>query len=162
MEVSSTFSLAIDDGIDDEKDNTLRFVDKEDVHSCVDPDFNPCGDTISWKKSVPQTDFDLLVRSNDNGQIPHFHVIDHNTRGSQFSSCIRIDTPEYFRHGYHRNTLNSSEKKALVEFLQKVSPHDSMQRTNWGRIVDEWNKNTMRAQVRCTKMPSYQQLPNKS
>ena len=54
---------------------------------------------------------EVFVNTNDGGYIPHFHIWDSSTRGSEFHTCIRYDCPEYFHHSGKEDTLNSREKK---------------------------------------------------
>jgi len=152
----SSFSLTLDDGVLDGDDNTYFYQNTRDLY--VDPDFQPRGDGLSWECPLPETHYVVTVRTNDNGYNPHFHVFDSNTNGSKFSSCIRIDVPEYFVHGHYQDTLNTGDRDALAVFLQQISPRDGQHRTNWERIVDEWNRNPNRPRVRCVKMPDYHQL----
>ena len=43
-------------------------------------------------------EYDVVIWPKDNGEIPHFHIWDSNTRGDKFHTCIKIEKPEYFHH----------------------------------------------------------------
>ena len=79
----------------------------------------------------------IIIRMNDAGNIPHFHIIDRSTLGSKFHTCIKIETPEYFHHTGKEDILNSKQRKSLVEFLK--SSH--RKGTKWEMLVDLWNIN---------------------
>lgn len=79
----------------------------------------------------------IIIRMNDAGNIPHFHIMDRSTLGSKFHTCIKIETPEYFHHTGKEDILNSKQRKSLVEFLK--SSH--RKGTKWEMLVDLWNIN---------------------
>lgn len=100
----------------------------------------------------------IIVWMNDNGNIPHFHVVDSSTLGDQFSTCIQIEKPEYFHHTGKEGVLNSKERKALVKFLRSPDP-DGVFETNWDVLLYEWNKNNSRRKIsRDIKMPNCPEL----
>ena len=79
----------------------------------------------------------VIIRMNDAGNIPHFHVMDRTTLGRKFHTCIKIEAPEYFHHTGKEDVLNSKQRKSLVDFLQ--SSH--RKGTKWEMLVDLWNIN---------------------
>lgn len=40
------------------------------------------------------SDFEVWIRTDDPGNIPHFHVWDKNSKGGLFHTCIKIFEPE--------------------------------------------------------------------
>ena len=42
---------------------------------------------------------ELIIWTDDPGNIPHFHIRDRSTKGEKFNCCIRIDKAEYLE-GY--------------------------------------------------------------
>lgn len=99
--------------------------------------------------------YTIIVWTNDNGNIPHFHIVDSNTLGKQFHTCVQIEKPEYFHHTGKEDTLNSKEKKELIKFFQASDP-DEVFGTNWDVLLYEWNKNNNRKRIsRDTEMPDY-------
>lgn len=84
-------------------------------------------------------DLEIYIRTDDPGNIPHFHIWDKETMGDRFHGCIRIDKAEYFFHEGKYSTLNSKQRKELVKFLK--SPYRTTGLTNWERLVLEWNDN---------------------
>lgn len=100
----------------------------------------------------------VFVRSNDAGKIPHFHVMDANTMGSQFHTCIRIDKPEYFHHEGKIDTFNSKEKKELIEFLNS-QPRNKRYQTHWEMVKALWNDNNSDIEIdEDQPMPDYREL----
>lgn len=83
--------------------------------------------------------FQIYVRTNDPGKIPHFHMWDKATHGQNFHTCIRIDKAEYFHHTGKEDVLSSKEKKLLVQFLNSIDPLDNI--TYWEVLVKEWDRN---------------------
>ena len=57
---------------------------------------------------------EILIWTDDPGNIPHFHIRDRSTKGQEFNCCIRIDKPEYFIHTGKENKLNSKQIKNLI------------------------------------------------
>ena len=80
----------------------------------------------------------IYIRSNDPGNIPHFHIVDKTTLGDKFHTCVKIDKPEYFHHTGKEDTLNSRQKKNLVEFFKKS---DKWGDNYWKIVLQEWNRN---------------------
>ena len=97
----------------------------------------------------------VIIRMNDAGNIPHFHVMDRSTLGRQFHTCIKIETPEYFHHTGKEDILNSKQRKSLVEFLQS----SNRKGTKWEMLVDLWNINNSTMLVDDNiEMPDYTKL----
>ncbi len=82
--------------------------------------------------------FKIIVWSNEGGNIPHFHIVDTSTLGRSFHTCVKIEVPEYFHHEGKTGTLNSSQRKALVDFLKKPFDEDT---SNWEYLIMTWNIN---------------------
>ena len=80
----------------------------------------------------------IYVRSNDPGNIPHFHIVDKTTLGDKFHTCIKIEISEYFHHEGKTDTLNSKQRKSLVDFLNKPFDEDT---SNWEYLIMTWNIN---------------------
>lgn len=73
------------------------------------------------------------------GPIPHFHFYTNNPDAG---GCIRLDKPEYFIHGNHKEKLSSKDRKNITKWLQ--SPHKSFGKygaTNWQVICIYWDDN---------------------
>ena len=100
----------------------------------------------------------LIVRPNDRGLIPHFHV--HlKSDGQNFTRdiTIHLDIPDYFIHGNHDGMLNSGDRKKLAEFIGK--PYDE-EITNWRYLVATWNHDHPESRVQGA-MPDYRKLPHR-
>jgi len=93
------------------------------------------------------SDFEVWIRTDDPGNIPHFHVWDKNSKGGLFHTCVKIETPEYFHHTGKEDIFNSKQKKELVEFLQAKPLKSHWHPTNWDFIITLWNANNSKAEV---------------
>lgn len=102
-------------------------------------------------------DVDVLVWSNDPGKIPHFHIIDSNSRGNEFHCCIEIKNPKYFFHDGKEDTLNSRDIKDLIKFLNSSSNSKRFSSfTNWQVLVTLWNMNNSDIEIdEDIEMPDY-------
>lgn len=90
-------------------------------------------------------DLKLYIRMNDPGYIPHFHVVDSETDGDKFSTCIEIRKNKYFHHTGKEDSLNSKQRKELNLFLQ--SNHRKRNYTNWEYLLTLWNDNNSKIEV---------------
>lgn len=105
----------------------------------------------------------IYVNSDDGGKIPHFHYVDAISMGKDrkkgFHTCIKITEASYFKHGNHTDELNSSQKKALHQFLSKPFKQSNFHITNWEFIVAAWNDNNSDVLVdESLAMPDYRNL----
>lgn len=109
---------------------------------------------------IEKGDYLIYVNTDDSGNIPHFHCVDNNTGGQKFNTCIRIDKPEYFLHGYKIDTItNGRERKALDTFLRQPFSKPKFNGTNWEYIVMIWNMNNSSVEVDETmEQPDYTKL----
>lgn len=100
--------------------------------------------------------FSVRVYSGE-GDIPHFHIVDVQN-GNE--TCIRIDVPEYFLHGDKTFTLNSKQKKKLIEFLNTVSEYEEdCGKTYYELIWEEWNRNNREHRIpKPEVIPDYERL----
>lgn len=91
-------------------------------------------------------ELEVYIRTNDPGNIPHFHVRDTSTMGTEFETCVRIQTNAFFLYGRYKDTLNSAERKALAEFMEApdVDGHFS---SNYSATIYEWNKNNSNVKI---------------
>ena len=97
----------------------------------------------------------VVIRMNDAGNIPHFHIMDKSTLGKKFHTCVKIETPEYFHHTGKVDVLNSKQRKSLVEFLK--SSHRNG--TKWEMLIDLWNINNSTIKVDDNiDMPDYTKI----
>lgn len=62
-------------------------------------------------------EFEIYVRTDDPGRIPHFHVRDSSTQGKEFEACVELKTNRYFSHGKYNDKLNTSQRKQLAQFM---------------------------------------------
>ena len=95
----------------------------------------------------------IYVRSNDPGNIPHFHIVDKSTLGNKFHTCIKIETSEYFHHTGKEDVLNSKQRKQLVDFLNNSN---ELGVSNWKYLLLSWNTNNSTKKVNINiQMPDY-------
>ena len=98
----------------------------------------------------------IYVRSNEGGNIPHFHIVDKQTLGSKFHTCVKIENATYFHHTGKEDVLNSKQRKRLVEFLSKDFDEDT---TNWEYLIMTWNANNSSTKLsKRMQMPDYTNL----
>lgn len=91
------------------------------------------------------------------GPVPHFHF---KNSAKNIEGCIKLTASEYFSHNGKGNTLNSSQRKALMNFLFAPS-EDLPTITNWQALVFLWNSNNRNYQIpNNTPMPDYSLLKN--
>lgn len=96
------------------------------------------------------------VRSNDPGNIPHFHIVDKTTLGRKFHTCIKIESAEYFHHEGKKDVLNSKQRKSLVNFLNSITP---LECTHWEFLLLTWNTNNSNRKLKMDlPMPDYTKL----
>lgn len=97
-------------------------------------------------------DLEILVWTNDGGNIPHFHIRSKDG----FQTCIRLDKADYFHHTGKEGRLNSKQLKALVDFLNQRQRKGL---TNWELILLMWNLNNSNVVVdEDQEMPNYIEL----
>lgn len=97
----------------------------------------------------------IYVRSNDPGNVPHFHVVDKSTLGNHFHTCVQIESNKYFHHTGKEGILNSKERKLLVKFLSSMNDEfDNL--TNYQVIVRLLNMNNSSKKIKSSiEMPNY-------
>lgn len=98
----------------------------------------------------------IIIRMNDPGNIPHFHIVDKTTLGSKFHTCIKIETAEYFHHTGKEDTLNSKQRKLLVNYLSSSIKNGL---SAWEYLVMTWNFNNSNMNIdEDLPMPDYTKL----
>ena len=107
-------------------------------------------------------EFEVYVRTDDPGHIPHFHLRDSATQGREFETCIELKTNKYFIHGGYTDTLNSSQRKCLAEFMEAPNQYFG---NNYGATVYAWNTNNSTEHIEIVKdvrgdiiMPDYRTI----
>lgn len=74
--------------------------------------------------------YEILIRTNDGGDIPHFHIIDDNSHGKNFHTCVHITTAKYFHHTGKEDVLDGKARKELNNFMRERN-EDEEEKTNW-------------------------------
>jgi hypothetical protein len=90
--------------------------------------------------------YEVYVRTDDPGYIPHVHVRDENTHGKEFETCIQLNTNRYFLHGHYKDILNSQQRKDFAKFMEGPSRNPKY-RNNYEYAVDMWNDNNSSSSV---------------
>ena len=104
---------------------------------------------------------EVFVRSNDPGNIPHFHIKDHNKKHDN-EGCIRIDCPDYFDHEGKTMHLNQSQIKELIIFLKSPHVRKHFTGSKWDYLVQLWNDNNSAVEIdEDAEMPDYTLLKYK-
>lgn len=85
---------------------------------------------------------EISVWTNDSGTIPHIHITNNEPRGKKTSidACVQLEKSAYFSHGTHTDTLNSSQRRALNDFMH-AKPRNGLTATNYEYAVALWNDN---------------------
>lgn len=92
-------------------------------------------------------DFEVIVYTDDPGNIPHVHIIDTATRGEKFSSCVKLEVAEYFPHGgKYKDKFNAKERKAFDKFMRS-KPRNNRYATNYEYACAMWNDNNSKRNV---------------
>ena len=91
-------------------------------------------------------DLEICVYTDDGGNIPNVHIRDVATRGRNFDACVKLESPEYFDHGSHTDTLSTKQKQQLNDFMNKA-PAKGVFRTNYEKAVYVWNDNNSNRDV---------------
>ena len=105
------------------------------------------------------SDFEVWIRTDDPGNIPHFHVWDKNSKGGLFHTCVKILSPEYFHHTGKEDIFNSHQKDELMDFLKDKPKKSKWHPTNWDFILTLWNANNSKTEVpEDLEIPDYTQL----
>ena len=95
--------------------------------------------------------FEVYIRTNDGGNIPHVHIWDTGTKGKRFNSCVKLTSPEYFPHGgKYKDTFSSKQKDAFVEFMKEVRTFSNKRvpaMTNYEYCCFLWNENNSNVSV---------------
>lgn len=87
----------------------------------------------------------IIIFTNDGGWIPHFHIYNNqNPKKATFDACLKIETPEYFKHVNHTDILNRKQMKSIYDFLQGVDDDGD---SNWKYIIKTWNKNNSKQTI---------------
>ena len=86
----------------------------------------------------------IYIRSNDPGSIPHFHIVDKQTLGNNFHTCVEIKTNKYFHHTGKEDILNSKQRKNLNDFFKKDF---NSKLTNWEFCIITWNANNSKMNI---------------
>ena len=99
----------------------------------------------------------IVIWKNDGGWIPHFHIYNNqNPKKATFDACLKIETPEYFKHGHHTDVLNSKQMKLLLELLNS---NFNDKNTYWEMVINNWNLNNSKQTVPFDlPMPDYMSL----
>lgn len=90
--------------------------------------------------------YEIYIRTNDPGNIPHVHVRDADTQGKKFEACVKLEVAEYFPHGgKYEDKFNSKERKSFDEFMNKYEEDFNM--TNYEYCLREWNRNNSQHKI---------------
>lgn len=107
-------------------------VNARDIGTVIFYDFSINESTVASVKLRPIY-VDIRVYAGE-GPVPHFHLV---TKDRSFDCCICIFDNYYFNHGTHQSVLNSTQRKALNEFLSSIN-NESLHMTIWESIRYEW------------------------
>ena len=99
---------------------------------------------------------EVYIRTDDGGNLPHFHIWDKNSRGEKFHTCVQIKEPTYFHHDGKEGVLNTSQRQELMAFLKSKPTNTRRFSTFWEAVVTFWNMNNSAMNVdEDQPMPDY-------
>ena len=103
--------------------------------------------------------FEIIVYTDDPGNIPHVHVIDASTRGQEFDSCVKLESAEYFPHGgKHTDKFNSKQRKDFNTFMSS-KPGNNRYKTYYEYACSMWNDNNSKYVIdESNAQPNYTNL----
>lgn len=108
--------------------------------------------------------YEVYVRTNDAGFIPHVHIWDNATCGEEFDCCVKLETNEYFFHGHHTDRMNAKMCKAFAEFMEQPC-RSPKYKNNYELAVEMWNLNNSDSYVQIREnengeiiMPNYRTI----
>lgn len=105
-------------------------------------------------------EFEIVIYTDDPGNIPHMHILDASTHGDNFSSCVKLESAEYFPHGgKYVDKFNSNQRKAFNEFMKSKPSRVTLYKTNYQYACEMWNGNNSKTTVDSTReQPDYTKL----
>lgn len=87
----------------------------------------------------------VYVRSDDDRNIPHFHIVDTPTLGARFHTCVEIKRNRYFHHTGKEDNLTPKQRKMLNEFFKERYRNKGF--SNWTWVLLNWNGNNSKMEV---------------
>ena len=104
-------------------------------------------------------EFEIVIYTDDPGNIPHMHILDASTQGEKFSSSVKLESAEYFSHGgKYVDKFNSKQRKTFNEFMNS-KPKNKRFSTNYEYACSMWNDNNSKTNVDETReQPDYTKL----
>lgn len=100
---------------------------------------------------------EIRPRETSGKGIPHFHVFNTEEKNG-FTTCVKIQEPDYFLHGKYKDKFNGKEIDALIRFLRSTHNGKSM----WDFLKATWS--SMHPDNRIPddlQMPDYTKLPRR-
>ena len=97
------------------------------------------------------------------GPIPHCHLIPDNPTKLFAEACIRLDSCDYFPHGYKTSTLSSKQAKEFDTWCRekntKFKSSKEKNWNNWETMCGAWNYANPDKSVSKLIQPDYSNLP---
>lgn len=93
----------------------------------------------------------IIIYTNDDEQIPHFHVSDNvYPNETSFDISLKITSPEYLRHVNHQ--YQELDKNILLKIFENL-------KNIWTHIIMTWNDNNSNQTIPYdTPIPDYMSL----
>lgn len=109
--------------------------------------------------------YEVYVYADEGLAMPHFHLLDP-ADPMKTATCVRIDVPEYFHHGYFTHTLDSRARKMLDVYMSGKAPNRKEflgAKTMWEAVRNLWNSHVedkYKVLIDVKDRPSYRNLPS--
>ncbi len=138
-------------------------VARKTSHEQIVTEFEVVDDVFPVCEMAKVADFrgyKLWVWTNDEGQIPHFHIIKGKPTAPTFDACVQFKVAEYYPHGgKHTDKLPRNHLKDFVALLKSQDPYALGTQSIWQTLIIEWNRNDNKVQVPVTTpMPDFMHI----
>ena len=97
-----------------------------------------------------KAEYEVYVRTDDSGFIPHVHIWDSATCGDEFDCCVKLETNEYFPHGHYIDKMNGKMCRAFNAFMRQPC-RSPKYKNNYELAVEMWNMNNSKSYVQITE-----------
>ncbi len=99
--------------------------------------------------------YEVYIMTDDSHNVPHVHVRDVRTKGSDFETCIELCANRYCLHGAYRGAMDINQRTCFAEFMESPC-RNKRYATNYEYAVEMWNDNNASATVLLENNPAIQ------
>ena len=88
-----------------------------------------------------QNKYEVYVKTDDWGYLPHVHIRSVETKGHKFESCVQLKDNSYFLHGQYGDVMTPAMQRSFEEFMHQEIHHGRFKGTMYEFAVMMWNFN---------------------